>query len=371
MRLLLVAFSTLLTIALVELVVIFTPLDFRPLFGTLDDVPWKNPVNRLDPELLHVRRANLKLEGKIIGGDISQYRSGIEKQSYEYNVTYDQNGFRNPSNRSHADIVVVGDSFVEAPTIPDAALATTILSNSVSQSVQNLGQSWYGPQQMHIALKRFGENLSPKEVVWVFYGGNDLFDFRRYENILPQWQEISPGLNNFFERSLFRNLIRLAKKKLRAPAQLPAAVTGECNAGASGKTKLAFFYPDTPLSSEDLQTLPKVAVEINSAVEETRKIGARFTLVYAPTKFQVYRDSCDFNPANIKAEWSGSGLANQMAKIAASSHVNFLDLTADLSLAATTKGAVYFSDDTHWNSLGQKIAGESIAKALSASNVQP
>jgi len=352
------------TIAVIEILVATTSLDFRPLLGTLDDVPWKNPVNRLDPELLHVRRPGLKLEGTIVGGDISQYRSGIEKQRYSYDVTYDQNGFRDPADRKNAEIVVVGDSFVEAPTISDRDLATSIIQSKLGRSVENLGQSWYGPQQMHIALSRYGLPLKPRDVVWVFYGGNDLFDYRRYQKILPTWSELAPTLNGFMERSLVRNLIRFSKKKLKGDPELPTAVVGDCEAGPSGRVKLAFFYPDTPLSAEDRETLQAVSKEISSAAQQSRSQGARFLLVYAPSKFQTYRELCKFNPPTVVNEWSGSGLAKEMSKIASSAAIDFLDLTPELSRAARERGAVYFSDDTHWNQLGHAVVGETIAEKL-------
>ena len=364
MRLLLSIAAICITIAMIEFVVAVTSLDFRPLLGTLDDVPWKNPVNRLDPELLHVRRPGLKLQGTIVGGDISQYRSGIEKQTYQYDVTYDQNGFRDPNERTNADIVVVGDSFVEAPTISDAQLATSIIAKNLGKIVENLGQSWYGPQQMRITLLRYGLVLKPHDVVWVFYGGNDLFDYRRYQGILPTWPQVAPSLNGFLERSLLRNLVRLAKKRLTPPTQLPAAVVGDCVAGPNERTKLAFFYPDTPLSEQDRTTLAKVAGEIANAAQATKAIGANFLLVYAPSKFQVYRQLCAFTPASITSEWSGSALALEIERIANDNAINYLDLTPALNHAASQQGSVYFSDDTHWNQLGQAVVGEAIAQRL-------
>ena len=364
MRVILSILAVLVAVAAIELLVLTTSLDFRPLLGTLDDVPWKNPVNRLDPQLLHLRRPGLKLEGTIVGGDISQYRSGIEKQTYKYDVTYDKNGFRDPAERANAEIVVVGDSFVEAPTISDSALATSVIEKTLGRSVENLGQSWYGPQQMHITLTRYGLPLNPHDVVWVFYGGNDLFDFRRYEKILPTWPELAPTLNNFFERSLVRNLVRLTKKRLSKPPEMPTAVVGDCVAGANDRVKLAFFYPDTPLSEEDKATLPKVSAEIASAIKQTKDAGARFLLAYAPSKFQVYRSLCNFTPETITKEWSGSGLVNEIAQIASSNAADFIDLTPELNKAASEQGSVYFSDDTHWNQLGHQVVGRAIAARL-------
>jgi hypothetical protein len=67
-----------------------------------------------------------------------------------------------------ADIVVIGESYIEAPMIRDNALSTTVLAGLQGRKVANLGNSGYGPQQELAVLKRFGLPLRPKVVVWAF-----------------------------------------------------------------------------------------------------------------------------------------------------------------------------------------------------------
>ncbi len=56
-------------------------------------------------------------------------------------VRYDRNGFRNAADLDKADIVVIGDSYVEAPMIRDKALSTTVLAGLQGRTVANLGNS--------------------------------------------------------------------------------------------------------------------------------------------------------------------------------------------------------------------------------------
>ncbi len=71
-------------------------LDGRVLFGTVEDEQWKNPLNRTDPELLHVRQPNLHLQGVQPTGDIAHYCQVPTPTAYPYDVSFDERGFRNP-----------------------------------------------------------------------------------------------------------------------------------------------------------------------------------------------------------------------------------------------------------------------------------
>jgi len=99
---------------------------------------------------------------------------------FRWDVRYDHNGFRNQTDLKSADIVVIGDSFVEGLTVSDAQLVTSLLAHLQGKVVANLGQSTYGPQQELIVLKRYGLPLRPRTVVWMFFEGNDLADVITY-----------------------------------------------------------------------------------------------------------------------------------------------------------------------------------------------
>ena len=90
-------------------------------------------------------------------------------------VRYDRNGFRNSVDLQQADIVVIGDSYIEGYMTPESKLATTLLGQLQGKTVANLGHSGYGPQQELVVLKRYGLPLHPHTVIWAFFEGNDLF----------------------------------------------------------------------------------------------------------------------------------------------------------------------------------------------------
>ena len=82
---------------------------------------------------------------------------------------------------ARADVVVVGDSFVEGLHVRDDRLVTSCIARATGLSVANLGRSGDGPQQERFVLERFGLPKRPKVVVWMFYEGNDLEDASEYQ----------------------------------------------------------------------------------------------------------------------------------------------------------------------------------------------
>jgi len=162
-RFLLTTGSLALTLGFIELLVVAHVVDFRVIFGTAGKEPWKHPDNLLDLSLFHIH----KLYNRFVW-------EGIEYR-------YDQYGLRNETDLGSADLIVLGDSFVEGWGVSAADLLPTQLARQLNRPVANIGQSWYGPQQELELLKRFGLKLAPKACVWIFFEGNDLWDFYRYK----------------------------------------------------------------------------------------------------------------------------------------------------------------------------------------------
>ena len=129
--------------------------------------------------------------------------------SQRVTVQYDRNGFRNPADLDRADIVVLGDSYIEAPMILDKALSTTVLGRLQGRPVANLGNSGYGPQQELAVLKRFGLPLRPEVVVWAFFEGNDLSNMEEYHGKAARVAGAHAVWQDFWFRSLSRNLLAL------------------------------------------------------------------------------------------------------------------------------------------------------------------
>ena len=125
----------------------------------------------------------------------------------------------------------------------------------------NMGQIWYGPQQELEVLKRFLPAYKPKVVILVFYGGNDLSDFRRYEQAHRNWEELAPTFHSFYKRSFTRNSVKKLKRLMTRPNAKYDPHIGTCplhDEASASNIQIYFHYKEEgPLNDRDLKTLEK------------------------------------------------------------------------------------------------------------------
>lgn len=338
--------------------------DFRDWFVAQAVDPRRNVDNVADPELIHIHRPYLRRTGAT-RGDLASALHLTDSPLHPYDVAYDRNGFRNPQALSAADVVVVGDSFVEGGLVAAEDLLTATLGRLVGCTVANLGQSGYGPQQELVVLKRYAAPLRPKLCIWTFYEGNDLDDVARYEGLTRAIGRSAVGAS-YRERSFGRNALRAASRELGrviAPCVTDRAACGLFR-GEDGRTTRLFF-PDQgmPPSRRGHDALDDVVAVMNAAHASCTEGRMSLLIVFAPGKFRVYRDYCDFPRENPCSRWALDDLPERLrAKVAAiSPAIGFLDLTTALKAEAARGGLVYFADDTHWSADGHRAAGRAIA----------
>ena len=102
-------------------------VDYRAVF--LTPVPaWRRPGNRADSELIYVREGHRRERLRFQGADLHRLRGVPSAPVYRCDLELDRNGFRNPADVSEADVIVLGDSFIEglqvaAPELLSARLA--------------------------------------------------------------------------------------------------------------------------------------------------------------------------------------------------------------------------------------------------------
>jgi SGNH hydrolase-like domain, acetyltransferase AlgX len=344
-------FLTLL-VSLFEMLVLIKVVDFRLVFHTPITELWRHPENLLDSKLLHIHRPHYRL-----------LTDGVDYQ-------YDRHGFRNQADLETADIIVIGDSFIEGWNVSSNDLLTSHLARDLDLTIANLGQSWYGPQQELEVLRRFGLPLHPKVCVWTFYDGNDLLDVRRYEQSISNWKDSSRELHSFRERSFTRNLL-LAVRRLRdslhhdaASREYSSGIVEDC---FGGKSRTYFLDPDQlHLSAADDEVLKQIRVTLNQAYELCRINGIRFVVVFAPTKFRVYKEFTTFDLQARPRYWVINDLPQRLGAIVRESLPTgeFLDLTPTFIAKARCGSMLYGSIDTHWSPEGHRVAAAAIAQLL-------
>lgn len=116
--------------------------------------------------------------GAVIRECMKQLRVSSDSYRDERTITvrYDSHGFRNERWPTFWEIAVAGDSFVELGNLEFEKLFTTILGHLTQRPVLNLGVSHTGPLTQLCYLENYGVSQRTRQVVVVFYEGNDLED---------------------------------------------------------------------------------------------------------------------------------------------------------------------------------------------------
>ena len=358
-RFLLVILSVFFTLSLIEFPAFTGAVDYRTVIGP--EHAWWAP-NITDQELLHIHRPHAQQRGSAHGGDAAAAYAipQSDMTSYQWDVKYDQNGFRNDLDLKHAATIVIGDSIVEGLTVSQSQLMTSILAHLDGEVVANLGQSAYGPQQELVVLKRYGLQLQPHNVVWMFFEGNDLSDVLGYREAMRH----PPSLwRAFFARSFTRNTLKEIKRFASPPSKM-AGVKYSAVIQTPGGQKLTvyFGYSAKPLSKDELSALDETARTLSAAHSLCAARGARLTVVFVPDKFRVFHSFCQFPQESECRNWGLNDLPGRLQNVVGSisSEIGYLDLTPNLVNAMKTEALPYYPDDEHWSPAGHKIAAEAI-----------
>ena len=316
------------------------------------------PYNVADRDLLYIHRPYLKLTGSQ-PGDIAANLC-LASTVYGYDVRYDRHGFRNEADLDAADVAVIGDSFIEAPTMPTSMTMTSVLARLSGLTVANLGLSAYGPQQELRVMERYALPLRPAIIVWAFYEGNDFKDMARYDGLRAQVRD--EARRRFrLEASLARNVLLALQRPLRGCiAPLVPALPSGVLPGAH-PIRMHLVRPPAPPPDAELETLAKI---FGDADRMTRTIDSRLIVVFVPTSFRVYHDLLDCRDCSEGVDDLSARIERSLRRV--SPRIEYLDLTTSLRGAARRGELVYRPDDTHWTAAGHRVAAEAISGVLRA-----
>jgi SGNH hydrolase-like domain, acetyltransferase AlgX len=362
-------------LVVLETAALLSGVDYRRVFLTPTE-PWERPRNRPDPALLYVRNGPRHIRRRLVGNDIATLAGGKDLKIHQCNVRYDQKGFRNASEMSSADVIVLGDSFIEGSHVSDAELVTAQLQALLSRTVANLGRIGDGPQQELAVLRRYGLGLQPRTCVWSFYEGNDLRDSQEYELNQAKVRRYSERsrLQLVSERSFTRNCLEYLIRTWLDPRPRPPArlYAGRFESSPAGPLELFFgsddyYDQDSKGGMRDQSPeLGRVHAVLAQAHELCRRHGIDLVVVFIPTKFRVYHDLCHFDHDSPCLSWPADGLPNELAELVGqvSTEIGYVDLTPRFRAAAAHGSLVYLPDDTHWTSEGHRLAANAIGECL-------
>lgn len=351
--------------ALVESLAMLQLVDYRIVFGTASFEQRANPLNRLDKELIYVHRPYLHLKGVMPAGDIGTMFEIGEVEPHAYDLRTDRDGFRNPTDLERADIVVIGDSYIEGMIVPQESLVSSDLSRILGRTVLNLGQAGYGPQQEFIAFRRYGIPREPKLCIWFFFEGNDLPDATQYVDLINRWDYWTGVHHSFSERSFLQNLKYFFWPKIRQKTRLDG------NYGILPNGRTTYFFPQQDFfMAQDRMGLEILENELSLFGQDLKENHVSLLMVFVANKSRVYRDVCKY-PALPCNKWFVDFLPKRLEQMLEKTvpDATFLDVTEPMHEAALKGTRVYFEDDSHWTAEGHLIVAEEIARVIREKNL--
>lgn len=341
-------------------------IDYREVFHT-PTPPWRRSGNLADPDLLFARKPGSRLTLRFQGSDLHGLRDA-PTDVYACDTTLDALGFRNPAGLDAAEVVLIGDSFVEGLQVADDELVSARLAERIGAPVANLGRTGYGPRQELAVLERYAAGFNPRACVWFFYEGNDLQDLGSYEAQRERVKALRP--ESFKRAWQARSFSRNAAGWLMRPGGRDGAPARE-RAGLLADGTAVYFScgvhegaPEAVAGRARPETTARLRDVFEEAAEASRARGMGLIVAFVPAKFRVYRDLCRFDDSSPCPSWPVDDLPTMVAGVARAAGVEFLDLTPALKAAAESGPLVYLADDTHWSPEGHGVAAAAIAERI-------
>lgn len=360
-------------LAMLEVPVWLKLVNYREMFAISDGFDWEHPGYLPDMELLYKPKPHQIVKMQVRRGNIGEVLCLPIHIEEPFELIYDKNGFRNEEDLASADIAVIGDSYVESQMMPGARLSTTRLAELTKQTVANLGQSGYGPQQELAVLKRYALPLRPKTVVWIFYEGNDLLDARSYADRVASLKATWGRVDSFWYRSFFKNSLAWVTHSLQSCVPNPneelqaAHTTVVDSTGKSQRLYVKGRTVSSTLTKQELNDLQVTAAILEEAQRLVQQQGARFMVVFAPHAYRVYNQLANFEGVRGGTAWRDvNDLPDRLRSIVAniSPEIDYLDLTPVFRSTVRNHTLVFLHDDTHWTADGHRIVAETLAEAL-------
>lgn len=332
-----------------------------------------------------VAGSNFLIRGVFIDGIEVVPAAGISNRMTvncnEYGVwaTYraDEIGFNNPRGLWTGSVTtaILGDSFTYGACVPEGQSLVDHVRRSLPSTL-SLGMGGTGPLLVLARIREYLNVLKPREVVYVYYEGNDLPDLER--------ESLNPILKRYLQRGFSQGL---AGKVPALDKALVAYADEQERSGPSAAILSGLYLTQLPPQSgqegsspvkfKDFIKLRKLRAMLDSAgaackrarpfddgnldlFEEVLKLakqdieqwGGHFKLVYLP-EWQSFLEPAYF--ACYKRR-------DRVLAIAAKLGIEVLDVASHIKSDELNK--YWFSPQTHFSENGYRLVGAIVASWL-------
>lgn len=349
----------------------FKVINYRTMSSVLFDER-SNP-NKLfvdDPQLFYRRPANFSWSGRPRSDMAREFNLPIRAPRRQ-TFTTDSKGFRNSRDLTRADIVLIGDSYIEGLYVSDDETAAVTLEHAIGRPVANLGTAGYGTLQQLVVLDQFAFPLQPELVAWFFFEGNDLYDDHGFEAFLngehkekkkkrkrggtpSRWQE-------FRKISFTANASDVVHMWLHPLFPKTVPEFGWFRDKDGRHHRMYYYdYATLELTDYELERFETTKSTLRRGAELCREHGVQLVVFYIPMKFRVYGELCQFPPHSPCVEWCPWNLSEQFLQFCAEEGIDCVDLVKPMRQAAAADEVLYAPEDSHWNKEGHEFVARQV-----------
>lgn len=344
----LVLFSSIVSALLLEFAIWLSPNDLLP-------AQVRHVIEGMESRVPNYWRADPYLRGVIRPGTDFPFVGEEFSFRIKTNLNFPDAGFRGGTLGGPVWGVALGDSFTFGCCVDQEDTWVDHLARLSKNEIANLGIPGHGPAQYTRVLEKYGLSLKPKVAFYGLYA-NDLADSIDFE----QWlngREKRMGFRRFAKHhSVVYHLIRSLRRADR-PSKRRISVDG--TGIKVNRKKLADPYEIGSHGFDGGWALTKR--EIIGAIEQSKRIGATFVLLYFPSKEEVYRDLIEDGENSLRSfKQERDRFMDATRRFCDNEQLHCLDLTPALKKRALNREDIYFPRDIHWNEEGNRIVSEEI-----------
>ena len=271
-------------------------------------------------------------------GPFNKFSLGSNEEGVREIITNDKYGYVNFNEvyDKNIDILIIGDSMAEGLPFDNNDNISGVINKKTNFNSINLGIGGSGPLTSLGVLKEYGKYFKPKNIIYLFFEGNDLADLLREKDTF-----LVNYVNNNFNQDLFNSTAELElfykdyenlfnkilPKLLQKENELKNKPIMMIDNKINFKEKLKdilelqslkkimipqdyYLYKKEMI---DYKLFEKILLQMNS---ETRRWNGKFYFVYLP----------DWNRYNMNFSLSHYLLKKKIMKINEKNKFNFIDI---------------------------------------------
>ena len=278
------------------------------------------------------------------------------EHGYFTNFKSDRYGFNNNDKVWDADEIeylLVGDSFLLGSCVKKKDTIVGNLLNLIKhQKILNLGYSGNGPLLEYATLKEYLPELSVKNIVWIYYEGNDFFELKKRLNnkFLSQYlkdynfKQNLVNKQNFIDEHLKRRVSNLVKESYNPSNFKPNYLKDFVKL-----YNLRVFFLEPFFVKPNYQEFEKIIINTQKFVKEN---NSNLFFVYIPT----YESLSNFYFSRHKKNYK------RVIEIVKKENIILIDMLEEFKNINDPLKIFPFKDDGHLDGFGYKIITNSIIK---------